>query len=245
MNRRLLFKDVERCPGNEVLLQRPHQGIFVHDDTASRIHEKRGTLHAGQRSAVEHMAGLLRRRCVHGHHVGADQQLVERHVMLREHRRHAERRGFGGHRPADSASTDDAELLPPQFHAEHEVQRPPAPFSAANEAIAFGDTAGKRQDQAPGQLRRRFGQNIGCVGKRHAARLHRRNVDVVVTNGNVGDDLQIRKPRIDDGSIDSIGEKTDQPLLTRDPPLQLVRSERQRSIVQIDIAGGSESGKRG
>ena len=65
----------------------------------------------------------------------------------RKHDVHPERRGARSDRTADAAGTDDAELLPAEFHAGHEVKRPALPAVASNQPVAFGHPPRDAQDQ--------------------------------------------------------------------------------------------------
>ena len=78
-----------------------------------------------------------------------DQQLVERQVLLREHRVHAERRRLRGDGPADPAAADDAELLSAQLGAEHEVERPALPAAAPDQPIPFARCGAPRSRISP------------------------------------------------------------------------------------------------
>ena len=164
--------------------------------------------------------------------------------MFREHRGHPEGRRFCGNRASYPAATDDAELLAAQLGAEHEIERPARPPAAADQAVSFGDAPRKREQQRPGQLRRGLREHVWRVRDRHTARLHGRDIDVVVADGHVGDDLQLRR-RVDDGSINAVGEETDKAFPVRKPPFQVRWIDRLRAVVEIDIAGSRESGERG
>ena len=69
----------------------------------------------------------------------------------------------------DPAESDDAERLAAQLVAEHEVERPPLPGAASNQAIALADAARDVHDERPREIGGRLGQHIGCVGHDDAA----------------------------------------------------------------------------
>ena len=80
--------------------------------------------------------------------------------------------------------------LPRKLDAEHEVERPPLPAAAPHEPIAFGDPPRDGEDQRPRELGGRLGEHVGRVRDDDPARARRGDVDVVVADGDVGDDLQ-------------------------------------------------------
>ena len=120
--------------------------------------------------------------------------------------------------PADAADADETKLLAAQLHAEHVIERPAAPLAGANHSLAFAKTPRDREDQAPGEIRTRIGEHVGRVRDRNAARPAGGNVDVVVANGHVGDDLQLRPGGIQHRGIDgcrSAGTRSRQRPATR------------------------------
>jgi len=58
------------------------------------------------------------------------------------------------------------------------------------------------------------------------------------------DDSQIRKTRIDHGTVYSVRQQADESLFAFDSLLQLVWRERRGPIVQIDIARGIKTRER-
>ena len=153
---------------------------------------------------------------------------------------HAERRRLLGHRAADAADADEAELLAAQLHAEHVIERPAAPLAGAHHALAFAEPPRDREDQAPGEIGARVGQHVGRVGHDNAARAAGGDVDVVVADGDVGDDLQLRPGGIEHRGIDRFGEQADDRVLAADALQQLLARDRAAADVQIDIAGRFE-----
>ena len=142
--------------------------------------------------------------------VGRNQQLVDRQVLLGELRGHAERRRPGRNGAPDPATADDAELFAAQLRAEHEVDRPALPRAAPDQPLSFADPPRRGQDQRPGQLRGGLGEHVRRIGDDHAALRRRWNVDVVVADGDVCDDLQVRR-RVEQRLVDAIGQHADQP----------------------------------
>ena len=150
--------------------------------------------------------------------------------------RHAEGRRLLGHRAANAAEADQAELLASQFHAQHVVQRPATPGTGADDAFTFAQAARHRQDQRPGEVGARIGQHVGRVGDRHAARAAGRHVDVVVAHRDGGHDLHLRSRRVKHRHVDGVGEQAHQRLLARDALQQLVARDRGVARVEVNVA---------
>ena len=87
---------------------------------------------------------------------------------------------------------NDAQCLPVQFVAEHEVQRPAFPAATPDQTIAFTDAAGDVHDERPGKVGGCLGQHFRRVGDDDAAGGRRRDVDIVVADRHVRDYLQPR-----------------------------------------------------
>ena len=152
---------------------------------------------------------------------------------------------LGGDRATYPPAADEPELLAAELHPEHEVERPPSPFAATNQPIAFGDAARERKDQRPGELGGRLREHVRRIREHHTSRLDRRHIDVVVTNRNVGHDLQIGKTGIDDALRRSVRQKANQRLLSlRVAAFNSSGASGDGAIVQIDIARGFEPRER-
>ena len=96
------------------------------------------------------------------------------------------------------------------FHPPARIRRSP---SATRRAIP--------RIKRPGELRVGFGQHVRRVGDDDAALAHGGDVDVVVADGDVGDDLQ-RRRRVHELAVDPVGQHADQRVLVGDAPQQLV-----------------------
>ena len=96
-----------------------------------------------------------------------------------------------------------------------------------------------REDHRPGEVGDRFGQDVRRVGDDDAAGARVRDVDVVVPDGDVGDDLQLRR-RVDGGAIDRVGEQADERVLVGDPRPQFGRRDGGVARVEIHLAGRFE-----
>ena len=81
------------------------------------------------------------------------------------------------------------------------------------------------------------------VGGHDVPRLAGRDVDVVETHGDVGDDLQRRAGRVEHLGVDGVGEQTDQRIFAGDAGEQLGAGNRIGLGVQIQLAGRLEPGE--
>src|SRR3989449_3931224 len=70
---------------------------------------------------------------------------------------------------------------------------PAGPPPAAHQLHAFEQPAGGREDQRPGEIGRRLGENAGRVGDEHFADLGRDEIDVVVADRAIRDDAKVRE----------------------------------------------------
>ena len=205
MHLRLFLVDVEGGAGDQPLLQRPRERGFVDNGPARRVDQICGALHLRQRLLVDQMVRLRRQRAVQRHDVGGGQQPIERH----RRRARAGRAATGActpptcRRPApsrdgprDAADADDAELLAAQLHPEHVVERPALPTAPRRtHALAFAEPPRDGEDQRPGEVGARVGQHVRRVGDLDARARARRHVDVVVADGDIGDDLAAAAPQ--------------------------------------------------
>ncbi len=134
--------------------------------------------------------------------------------------------------------------LPRSSDAEHEVERPALPLAAPHQPLAFRQPPRDRQNQRPREIGHRLGEHVRRVGDddRRATRV--RDVDVVVADGDVGDDLQ-RRRGVDDARVDRIGQQADERVLVGDALAQLRRRNRSVAAVQIDSGDRLELGENG
>ena len=109
----------------------------------------------------------------------------------------------------------------------------------APQPLAFDKPSRHRQNQRPRELGGRLGQHIRCVGHDDVSRVSGGDVDVVVTDGDVGDDLQIRRRR-QHVCIHWIGQDADQPLLALQPVDELRGRQRRPAVIQLDVAASFE-----
>ena len=136
------------------------------------------------------------------------------------------------------------ELPPAQLHAQQLVKGPAGPLAAAHQALTFAEPARNPQDQRPRQIGCRSRQHIGCVGDDDTALACRRDVDVVVANGNVGDDLQ-RGSDLEHLAVDRIGQHGHHGLLASNARQQLAAGHRAAPLELLDVAGRLQSGDHG
>ena len=141
--------------------------------------------------------------------------------------RHAEGSGALRHRLPMRPEPDDAELPAAQLHAEQLVERPSLPVAAPQHPLAFAQPAGHGQDQRQREIGRGIRQDVRRVGDDDAPLTRGGDVDVVVADGDVGDDAQ-SLARFDHRPIDGVGDHRQQRLLAGDAAHQLVVRRRRR-----------------
>ena len=150
---------------------------------------------------------------------------------------HPERRRFLRHGSANPAEADEAKLLATQLHPEHVIERPAAPGAGTNDAFAFAEPPGHGENQAPREIRARIGQHIRRIGDGDVAGTAGRDVDVVVANGDVGDDFQLWAGSIEHRGVDRVGEEADNRVHTLDTLQQFIARDGRAPDVQIDVTG--------
>src|SRR5215218_10773911 len=170
----------------------------VDDRSARGVHEVRVAAHAGKRLGVDQVARLRRQRAVQRDDVRALEQLAELDAAgvaagaaLRVDDLQPERAGARRGRAADLAVADDPERLAAQPATEHEVDRPRPRHAGADPPLTLAEPARDREHQRDRQVRGRVGQDAGRVGDRDAMAARGVEVDVVVADGDVGDDAQL------------------------------------------------------
>ena len=117
---------------------------------------------------------------------------------------------------------------------------PGEPFALADVVDALDDPASRRHQEGEGEIGRRLGEDPGGVADRHAPLGRGRNVDVVETDREVADDLELRL-LIEDGAIDMIGQQGQGPDTAVDQLRQLVGAGRQSSSGQTRRSAASRN----
>lgn len=151
-------------------------------------------------------------------HVAHGEQLVERQLagfsrdsgdLVGRGVDHPRAEGRNAHRHglADAPEAHDSHGLASEAFAHEVGGRPAAEAALAQLALTLGKAPQEGDGGAHCELRRRFGENVGRVGDRHAAGPRRSEVDVVHANRVVGDDAQAG-PRLEQLVVDPIGEES-------------------------------------
>ena len=134
--------------------------------------------------------------------VGDRQQLVERIATACESRARAESLDEPRGLPADPPRPDDADELPVQALAEHELEGEAPLATVANQPVSLGHAAQQGQHQRDGELRRRTRQHIGRVRDDDSAPAGSVEVDVVDADRVVGDDCELRPGAVEQRAVD-------------------------------------------
>jgi len=104
---------------------------------------------------------------------------------------HAETLRAAGHGLTNSAEADNAESFSPDISAAVLIKVPALPVPCPHILIGFNDAACDGEHQSPGEIGGGFIKDAGSVGDEDAAAGARRNVHIVVANGDVGDNAQL------------------------------------------------------
>ena len=137
-----------------------------------------------------------------------------------------------GHGLADAAHADDAEALAADAVAEHPGRRPARPALAFGEdRCALDQPPRHRENQRHGHVGGVFGQHFRRVGHRDAARMRRRDVDIVDAVAEIGDHAQLAVGMLEHLLVDHVGDGRHQHVGGADRVRDLFR--RHRRIVEI------------
>src|SRR2546426_4568559 len=79
--KRLILKDVQRCPSNLPLLQRLDKGALIHTHTARTIDEQGGRFHQSELLRTDHMPCLLGQHDMQGYDVGLTEKGIQVHAL--------------------------------------------------------------------------------------------------------------------------------------------------------------------
>ncbi len=112
-----------------------------------------------------------------------------------------------GHGLADAAHADDAEALSADPVAEHPGRRPARPVLAlGQDRGALDQPARHRENQRHGHVGGVFGQNFRRIGHGDAARMRRRDVDIVDAVAEIGDHAQLAVGMLEHLLVDHVGD---------------------------------------
>jgi hypothetical protein len=257
VNERFLFKDVEAGAGNFFGFEGVDESGFVYYGTARSVDEEGGRLHAEEFGRVEELASVGIERDVQRDEVGFGEERV--HVAVYGVKLlfdvfgdalaaviddfHAEALRATGNSLADAAEADDAERFPPDIGAAVLIEVPALPVPCPDILIAFDDTASDGEHERPGEVGGGFVEDAGGIGDQDAAAGAGGNVHVVVTDGNVSDDAELRRGA--EGVVaDSLGEKTDETFFIFDAAEQFVFGRTLLLGPEFAVADGLEEGLR-
>jgi hypothetical protein len=138
----------------------------------------------------------------------------------------------GRHGLSNAAHADDAEALAADAMAEHPGRRPARPVLALSEnGRALDQPPRHGEDQRHGHVGGVFGQNLRRVGHGDAARMRRRDVDIVDAVAEIGDHAQLAVGVFEDRFADHVGDSRHQYVGAADRLGDLFR--RHRRIVEV------------
>lgn len=256
---RLVLEDVEPGAGDLAAAQRLDERGLVDDRPAGRVDEVGAGFHRAQRLGVDE---VMRRPGL----TGGDERAVQRddvcgcqefgqleasraelgrsvggHVArARVDDVHPEGPGAPGHRDADPAGADDAERLAAQVHAE-QVEHAPLPRGAGpDDALALAEAARRHEHEPEGGVGGRVGEHAGGVRRDDAAPGARGDVDVVVADGDIGDDLELVACRIEEFVVDAVRDHRDDPVRTSDASQGLLAGGSLVRLPRVDVVRGPQ-----
>lgn len=198
----LLFKDVEAGSGDCFIAKRFDKGGFIDNGAAGGVDENGGRLHESEFGGADEVAGFRGQRDMEADVVGFAKQLFLGHAAGAEfgfefgrewggvgiEDVHGETASAAGDGLSDAAHAEDAESAVVDVLADKEVDEPFAPFAGVNEGVALDDTAGRGHEEGEGEVGGGFGEDVGGIGDEDAAGGGGRDVDIVVADGDIGND---------------------------------------------------------
>jgi hypothetical protein len=213
----LALEHVEAGGEDHLFLECGCQRLLVDNRAARRVHENGVGLHEAQPAGVDEVPGLVGERYVQGHDVALGQQRVEvaapaddARVMARvvQHL-HAEAGGAASYGLADAAEADDAQHGAVHVAPQVLVDVPARPATGAQVGFRLPRASRRREDEQEGEVGGRLVQHTGRVAHGDAVVGCGLEVDVVVTDGDVGHDAQPGRARREHSGVDAIREQAD------------------------------------
>src|SRR6266576_5287635 len=199
VDRGLLEIDVQPRPTQPARFEGLRQRFLTDQVTARRVDQDGARFHLSQRVVVDDALGLRHRRDVERQDIA----LFEKPRELDSHRTalplevgpriagrvqnpHPERHRTAPHRLADPSGAEQAEGAAAQLDPEQQLGMPPGPRAALHQLGAGHHVAGAGEDQRPGEIRGRVGEDVGSVRDGDAAHLGGHDVHVVATRVILG-----------------------------------------------------------
>lgn len=235
MDVRLKFEHVETGAGDRPGLQRMHQRLLVDNRTARCIHEDRRRLHQRQLRRSDQMTRRGHQRNVQADEIGLAENALLRYelraklafllrlqpnlVVIQD--AHIEAVAAPRHGAADAAHAEDSDGGVVHIVPEEQVHLPLAKLSVADEFVCCRNVPRRRDQQSKSEVGGRIGEHIGRIRTHHTVSRRGGKVDVVVPDGHIRHDLQLRRRR-EQLIIDFVLQQADQALLAFDPLAQLL-----------------------
>ena len=113
-----------------------------------------------------------------------------------------------------------------------------------DQTLALAQSAGDHQHQGDCKIRGGIAEHAGRVGDDHATPGAGGDIDVVVTDGHVGDDLQLRRSG-EECLVDSIGQQRDRRIGRGELFVAHVRGDRLVVIPRPQVADRAEQFETG
>ena len=248
-----LFKDIEAGSGDCFVAKRFDKGGFIDNGAAGGVDENGGRLHESEFGGADEVAGFGGKGNVEADVVGLAEEIFPGHAASAEFGFEFGREGGGvgiedvhgkpsaaaGDGLSDAAHAEDAESAVVDVLADKEVDEPFAPFAGVNEGVALDDTAGRGHEEGEGEVGGGFGEDVGGIGDEDAAGGGGRDVDIVVADGDIGNDADAVELG-EDGGGEFIGELADDGLAASGALDQILGGETFVGIDVIEFAMGAD-----
>ena len=200
----LRLEHVEARARDQPVLQRLDHGGLVNGRAAAGVHEQRRLLHLLELRLAHHVIGVLGAGRVHGHDVGALQQLVvadRLHAVVAHHQlfdirvigQHlkAERRGAPRNGARDMAEGDEAQRHAHQARELVEVGPCLGPFALAHHLVLHHQAPPRGENERHGMVGHFLDERVGHVRDGNAELGRRRDIDRVDADAAQRHDLEL------------------------------------------------------
>lgn len=211
--RGFVFEDVEACAGELMRFEGGDEGVAVEDSAAGGVDEVGVGFHLGEFGFANHVMGVFGERAVQGDDVGSLEKLLERLACQSSFRRagrdstvsrkilylHAQRCSFASQSTTDASHTDDSQFETIEISRE---RKSASPVTCAEAFFGASRVAQVREHEEHGHVCRGIAGGVASVGKPNVLSGHPVDMEIVVSALCGDDDLQLRKQRCEQLSIE-------------------------------------------
>ena len=138
---------------------------------------------------------------------------------------------------SDPPEPDDPDRGAVDVGPEEEHRPPGSPLTRPDMAIPLGEPARGSHQEREGKIRGRVREDAGRIPDRDAPPRACRHVDVVETDGEVRDDLELRAGAIEEFVVDPVREQGQDPFTTLDRPQEFIARRWQFLVPDTRVTG--------